>query len=124
MTRTRTPSPAFLLLIFALSTPTLFPSIAHAQAPDNSGQNKAQSPTADNQGSAKADRLTTAQIRKAIIADKGLSSYAHNVKIIVQNGTVTLKGPVRSDEEKQKVLADAGSVVSGGQIADQLTVKQ
>jgi osmotically-inducible protein OsmY len=124
MTRTRIPSRAFLLLAFALSAPTLLTSTAHAQAADNSRQNKTESPTADNQGSVKSDRLTTAQIRKAIIADKGLSTYAHNIKIIVQNGKITLKGPVKSDEEKQKVLADAGSVAASGQIADQITVKQ
>lgn len=42
--------------------------------------------------------MTTAKIRKAITADKTLSTYAHNVKIITLNGTVTLKGPVTSDE--------------------------
>ena len=124
MIHNRSFSLASVLLAATLSTPVLFTPAAHAQAPDNSGQNKGQSPTADNQGNARSDRMTTAQIRKALIADKGLSSYAHNVKIIVQNGTVTLKGPVRSEEEKQKVLADAGSVVSAGQVSDQLTVKQ
>ncbi|GAC1423587.1 MAG: hypothetical protein NVSMB62_20080 [Acidobacteriaceae bacterium] len=98
--------------------------VSIAQNADNSAQNKSQSPTADKQSNAKADRTTTAQVRKAIMADKGLSTYAHNVKVLVQNGTVTLKGPVRSDDEKQKVLSDAGSVVSSDKISDQLTVKQ
>ena len=102
---------------------SLLGAASAAQAPDNSSRNKSQSPTADNQDNVKADRMTTAQIRKAIIADKGLSIYAHNVKILVQNGSVTLKGPVKSDEEKQKVVADAASVVSSEKIADQLTVK-
>ena len=124
MTRTRITAPASLLLALTLFTPGLLSSSVYAQAPDNSRQNKTESPTADKQSNVKSDRVTTAEIRKAIIADKGLSTYAHNVKIIVQNGSVTLKGPVRSDEEKQKVLADAGSVVAAGQIADQLTVKQ
>ena len=44
------------------------------------------------------------------MADKSLSSYAHNVKIISQNGTVTLKGPVKSDGEKQSVIAKAVGV--------------
>lgn len=120
MIRQRTFSLAAALLAASFSAPHLL----IAQAPDNSRQNKTESPTADNQGSAKSDRVTTAEIRKAIVADKDLSSYAHNIKIIVQNGAVTLKGPVKSDAEKQKILADAGSVVSSGQIADQLTVKQ
>jgi hyperosmotically inducible periplasmic protein len=95
-----------------------------AAAPDNSAQNKQQSPTADNQSSAKADRTTLAEVRKAIIADKDLSTYGHNVKILVANGEVTLKGPVKSDSEKQKIVADASSVVAANNISDQLTVKQ
>jgi hyperosmotically inducible protein len=105
-----------------------FPAYAQssAQQPDNSAQNKNQNPggTADNQPNATADRQTTAQVRKAIIADKGLSTYAHNVKIITKDGTVTLKGPVKSDDEKQKVVSDAASVVSADKVVDQLTVKQ
>jgi osmotically-inducible protein OsmY len=93
-------------------------------APDNSAQNKDHGITADNQANAKADRLTTANIRKAIIADKGLSTYAHNVKIITVNGAVTLKGPVTSDEEKEKVASDAASIVSADKITNHLTVKQ
>jgi len=102
---------------------------AHAQSsakPDNSAQNKNQNPggTADNQPNATSDRQTTANVRKAIIADKDLSTYAHNVKVITKDGTVTLKGPVKSDEEKQKVVSDAASVVSADKVVDQLTVKQ
>ena len=101
----------------------------HAQSssqPDNSAQNKHQNQckTADNQPNGKSDLQTTAQVRKAIIADKDLSMYAHNVKIITKGGTVTLKGPVKSDEEKQKVVSDATSVVSADKVVDQLTVKQ
>ena len=93
-------------------------------APDNSAQNKDQGLTADNQTDAKGDRLTTANIRKAIMADKDLSTYAHNVKVVTVNGAVTLKGPVKSDEEKEKVATDAASVVSADKITNHLTVKQ
>jgi osmotically-inducible protein OsmY len=92
-------------------------------APDNSNQNKNQAPTADNQSNAQSDRMTTAKIRKAITADKTLSTYAHNVKIITLNGSVTLKGPVKSDEEKEKVAAMAANIVSPDKVTDQLTVK-
>ena len=101
-----------------------FGPLMHAQQPDNSVQNKSQSPTADNQSNAKSNRLLTQQVRKAIIADKDLSTYAHNVKIIAMNGSVTLKGPVKSDEEKQKVASDAASVAGADKISNQLTVKQ
>jgi osmotically-inducible protein OsmY len=95
-----------------------------AQQPDNSVQNKAQSPTADNQTNAQSDRMLAQQVRKAIVSDKDLSTYAHNVKVIVANGAVTLKGPVKSDDEKQKVASDASSVAGAGTISNQLTVKQ
>lgn len=97
---------------------------ARSQQPDNSAQNKAQSATADDQTNDKMDRLTTAKVRKAIIADKGLSTYAHNVKIITRGGQVTLKGPVKSEDEKQQVLADATSVVPTENVSNELTVKE
>jgi len=90
--------------------------------PDNSAQNKNQDQTAQNQSSAASDRELTAKVRKAIIADKDLSTYAHNIKIITQNGTVTLKGPVKSDDEKQKIESDAAGVVARDSILNQLTV--
>jgi hyperosmotically inducible protein len=93
-------------------------------APDNSKQNESQVKTADNQQNAKADRVTTANIRKAIMADKDLSTYAHNVKVITVNGEVTLKGPVKSEEEKQKIASYAAGVVPADKVTNSLTVKQ
>ncbi|HWZ51135.1 MAG TPA: BON domain-containing protein [Granulicella sp.] len=68
-------------------------------APDNSSQNNNQARTAEDQSNATADRQMTAKVRRAIMADKDLSTYAHNVKIITSNGNVTLTGPVKSEEE-------------------------
>ena len=93
-------------------------------APDNTKQNQDHATTADSQSNASADRATTAKVRKAIMADKNLSTYAHNVKIITSNGQVTLKGPVKSEEEKQQIASDASSVVSVENVINQLTVKQ
>ena len=116
----RTSSLAGLALAFTLTSgPRML-----AQQPDNTTQNKSQSPTADNQSNAQNDRMLAQQVRKAIVADKDLSTYAHNVKVIVANGEVTLKGPVKSDDEKQKVAADASSVAAADKIVNQLTVKQ
>jgi hyperosmotically inducible protein len=119
---------AALGVILSLTNPII---ISHAsaqstssQSPDNSAQNKTQLTTADNQSNAKEDRMMAAQVRKAIVADKDLSTYGHNVKVIVSNGTVTLKGPVKSDDEKQKVAADVASVVPANKVANELTVKQ
>ena len=116
-------------ITFAMATALLggifyVPQFASAQAADNTSQNKSATPTADNQSNVKADRMMTAQIRRAITKDKTLSLDAHNVKIIVQNGKATLKGPVASEDEKQKVLQDAASVTSSDNVADQLAVKQ
>jgi osmotically-inducible protein OsmY len=92
-------------------------------SPDNSKTNADHKKTADDQPNASNDRLTTAKVRKAIMADKGLSSYAHNIKIITMNGQVTLKGPVKSEEEKQRVISDLADIVPAGNVTNQLTVK-
>ena len=93
-------------------------------APDNSAHNKAHRKTADQQPEGTSDRETTAKIRQALIKDKSLSLYGHNVKIITQNGAVTLKGPVHTAEEKQTIVAKAAEVVGQDKVTDQLTVKQ
>jgi osmotically-inducible protein OsmY len=58
------------------------------------------------------------------MADKSLSTYAHNIKIISQNGAVTLKGPVKSDSEKQAVIGKAAAVAGTDRVTDQLSVAQ
>jgi hyperosmotically inducible protein len=80
------------------------------------------SPTADQQSESTSDRDLAKKIRRTIVKDDSLSTYAHNIKVIVQNGTVTLKGPVRSDEEKQAILAKAVAIAGDGKIMDQLEV--
>jgi hyperosmotically inducible protein len=104
------------------------PAIVNAQAPDNTTVNKRDrdpgQATADQQKENRSDRDLTKQIRQSIMADKSLSSYAHNVKIISQNGTVTLKGPVKSGDEKTAVIAKAVAVAGGAdKVTDQITVK-
>src|SRR5215204_1585744 len=65
-------------------------------------RNKAE-PTADRAKDNVNDRDIMQKIRKSVMDDKSLSTYAHNVKIVSQRGKVTLKGPVRSDEEKKTI---------------------
>jgi hyperosmotically inducible protein len=98
-----------------------------APAPDNTktnqrDKNKAE-PAADQQKENQSDRETARQIRRSIVQDKSLSTYAHNVKIISQDGMVTLKGPVRSDEEKATVEAKAAEVAGKDKVTSQLEVK-
>ena len=96
-------------------------------APDNTRVNERDrskaEPTADQQKDKRSDRDITQQIRQSIMKDKSLSTYAHNVKIITQNGQVTLKGPVRSEDEKKTVEAKATEVAGENKVASQLDVK-
>lgn len=79
-------------------------------------------PTADQQKENTSDRELTRQIRRAVVKDNSLSTTAHNVKIIAQNGTVTLKGPVKSEAEKQAIDAKATQIAGTGKVNDELQV--
>ena len=80
-------------------------------------------PTADQSKNNKSDVNLAAQVRKAIVADKTLSTTGHNVKVIVQDGMVTLKGPVHSDAEKASIVQKAAAVVGQDKVTDNLEVK-
>ena len=78
--------------------------------------------TADQQKDNASDRKLTQTIRRALMQDKSLSSYAHNVKVIAQGGQVTLKGPVRSTAEKQNVEAKAVEAAGAGHVINQMSI--
>jgi hyperosmotically inducible protein len=119
------------VLAFTLAAALSLPNSAAAQSPsstqadpDNSANNKAQKTTADQQKENEADRTLTQNIRKAIMADKSLSTYAHNIKIIAVNGSVTLFGPVQSEAEKKRVVEIANGVLKNpALLTDNITVK-
>src|ERR1700693_1755261 len=96
-------------------------------APDNTTVNQRDrnpnEPTADQQKNNPCDRDITQQGRQAIIKVKSLSSYAHIVKVITQSVRVTLKRPVRSDEEKRAIEAKATQIVGDGKVTSELEVK-
>jgi len=79
-------------------------------------------PTAGQQSNAKSDRELTRKIRQALVKDKDLSTYAHNIKVITSGGAVTLKGPVRSEDEKKAVEAKASEAAGGASITSQIEV--
>jgi len=79
-------------------------------------------PTADQQKDNRVDREITLQIRQSIMKDKSLSTYAHNIKIITQDGKVTLKGPVRSEDEKAAIESKAVAIAGANNVTDQLEV--
>ena len=99
---------------------------AQAPAADNTKMNKQDASenatTAQTQKETTSDRDLTQNVRKAIMADKSLSTYAHNVKVISQNGTVTLKGPVRSEDEKQAIAAKASEAAGNAKVVNELSV--
>jgi hyperosmotically inducible periplasmic protein len=79
--------------------------------------------TADQAKNSTSDREIMQKIRKSLTEDKSLSTYAHNVKIIAQNGKVTLKGPVRSETEKRTVEEKATEIAGSGNVMDEISIK-
>jgi hyperosmotically inducible periplasmic protein len=118
-----------LTILFCLAAPLISYGQASDTKADNTKVNKRDRSsgevTADQQKANAADRDLTKKIRQSVIADKSLSTYAHNIKIISQNGVVTLKGPVKSDDEKKAIVAKAAAVAgSADKVTDQMSVKQ
>jgi hyperosmotically inducible protein len=96
-------------------------------ASDNTKTNErdrnAREPTADQQKENLSDRDITQQIRQSIMKDQSLSTYAHNVKIVTQDGQVTLKGPVRSEDEKRAIETKAAEVAGQDKVSSELSIK-
>jgi hyperosmotically inducible protein len=97
------------------------------QNPDNTETNRPgktpDATRADQQGQTAADRELTRKIRKAIVENKSLSTYAHNIKIISRDGVVTLKGPVRSEDEKKTIDSAATEIAGASNLKDELTIQ-
>ena len=97
-----------------------------AVEPDNSGRNVRdrdnQNKTSGDQSESEADRTISQNIRAAITADDSLSTNGKNVKIITSDGTVTLRGPVKSDKEKAEIEAKAKQVAGVKKVDNQLEI--
>ena len=78
--------------------------------------------TADQQSNATNDTKITQKIRQDIMNQKNLSTYAQNVKVISVNGMVTLKGPVRSNQEHTSLLQYARAAAGVSNVTDEMTV--
>jgi osmotically-inducible protein OsmY len=116
-------STTILVLGAMIGGVTLIGFAQQAPAPDNTKANAQADPnTADKQSNAATDRTLTQQVRKAIMQDKSMSTYAHNVKVVTQNGQVTLSGPVRTDEEKQAIVQKAAEIAGPDRIVDHISV--
>jgi hyperosmotically inducible protein len=95
--------------------------------PDNTATNERDRPgetkTSGDQSNSSADLKITQAIRQALMKDDQLSMTAKNIKIITANGQVTLRGPVKTAQEKSKIDQLARSAASGAKIENQLDVK-
>lgn len=122
----------FPLLLLGLAG---YPGVAHPEedrspaaqtAPDNTGTNVRdrddQTLTPLDQSESEADRTLTQRIRQAVVADDTLSTNAKNVKIITTNGRVTLRGPVKSEQEKAAIAAKAQQIAGAGNVENQLEI--
>lgn len=128
--RAKTAARYLLVPVLVLSGMTLVraqaPSVPGERPSDNTklnqrDRNKAEV-TADQQKENRSDRELARDVRRAIVKDKSLSTDAHNVKVIAQNGMVTLKGPVRSEDEKQAIEAKAAEVAGQDKVKNELHV--
>jgi hyperosmotically inducible periplasmic protein len=95
--------------------------------PDNTRTNqrdrsKAEA-TADQATNKTPDREIMQEIRQSITADKSLSTFAHNIKVIARHGQVTLKGPVHTEEERTAIETKATEVAGAGNVTNQISVK-
>jgi osmotically-inducible protein OsmY len=96
-------------------------------APDNSSKNqrdnKLGKATAEDQSNTKSDREIARHLRKEIMAKKGLSTNAQNVKLITENGVLMLRGPVDSQQEKDLIGDMAKQCCGARSYTNQLEVK-
>lgn len=112
--------------LLGMGTATMAQDSTNA-APDNTAVNardrNADAMTADQQSNAKSDVELTREIRRAVVKDDSLSTLAHNVKIITDNGMVTLRGPVKTEQEKVAIANKAQEIAGPNKVDDQLEVK-
>jgi hyperosmotically inducible protein len=119
-----------LLILACLSAVslTLMAADDEKSKPDNTATNErdrsGETKTSGDQSNSSADLKITQSIRQALMKDSELSTTAKNIKIITANGHVTLRGPVKTAQEKAKVDQIARSAAGGAQIDDQLDVKE
>ena len=95
--------------------------------PDNTAVNERDQDdrtlTPTDQGGSEGDRKITQRIRQAVMRDDSLSFTAKNVKIITIDGKVTLRGPVKSQQERAAIGA-AAKQVAGARVDNQLEVDE
>jgi hyperosmotically inducible periplasmic protein len=103
------------------------PASSDSTAADNTKRNSSEenknTDTAEKQSNSKDDLALTQKVRQAVMKDGSLSMNAKNVKIIAQDGKITLKGPVDSQQEKDTIGTEAGEIAGKDKVDNQLEVK-
>ena len=103
------------------------PAPSDSTEADNTKRNAAEesknTDTAEKQSNSKDDLALTQKVRQAVMKDGSLSMNAKNVKIIAQDGKITLKGPVDSQQEKDTICTEAGEIAGKDKVDNQLEVK-
>ena len=118
------------LLVLACLTGLGFAAIAADEntKSDNTATNKrdrsGETKTSGDQSNNSRDLQITQTIRQALVKDGQLSTTAKNIKVITENGQVTLRGPVKNAQEKARVNKLAKSAAGGAHIVDQLDVNK
>jgi hyperosmotically inducible periplasmic protein len=117
-----------LLFLACLSTASLAAMATDDKTkPDNTAINERdrsrETQTSGDQSNSSADLKITQAIRQSLMKDSELSTTAKNIKIITNDGQVTLRGPVKNAQEKAKIDQLAKSAAGGAKIDDQLDVK-
>lgn len=112
----------WLSLAAMLVASSTFAQSAADNTKTNSRDRAPSAQTADQQTNDRSDVAITKDIRQAIVAEKTLSTYARNIKVITQHGEVTLKGPVRTEDEKKLIEAKAIQVAGAGHVKSEISV--
>jgi hyperosmotically inducible periplasmic protein len=126
--------PLFASILIAYSSPgqqakvtPSNPAVSDSTEADNTKRNSSEqnknTDTAEKQSNSKDDLALTQKIRQAVMKDGSLSMNAKNVKIIAQDGEITLKGPVDSQQEKDTIGTKAGEIAGKDKVDNQLEVK-
>ena len=127
-TKTKGTMKGIILALTCLSAFSLAALAGDEKAkPDNTATNErdrsGETKTSGDQSNSSADLETTQAIRQELMKDGELSTTAKNIKVITANGQVTLRGPVKSAQEKAKIDQLARSAAGGAKIDNQLDVK-
>jgi osmotically-inducible protein OsmY len=114
-----------VLLVFGASLMATLPRRQAMEQTATANASRSEDPsifTADQQKMSAADRALTQKIRKAIHHDTRLSVEGRNIRIFTQDGKVTLRGPVRSEEEKVNLNAKAAAAAGDENVTNELKV--